>query len=305
MAIDKYKLLTMPSRIDLLSEKIGGHSIYMFRDNHDDFAFGGNKVRFYECLIPDILKEKPDVLVTSGSMYSNHIRVSALVAKQLGIECNILLSEDESAFEETENIRLAREYGAKIFPVGHFAALLKINEFVEELQNSGKKVYLVPNGGHTPVATQAYKQVALWALNELDRQGVQISTIFLPCASGTTHAGVLCASAERKLPPVISFAVANRPKRAQKAILELIKEAAEYNPGLDADSLQITVLDPGKNEYGKPDEDLLALQGKVFEQNGIMLDPTYNINAFWGMNQYLTSDPSTDNVLYINTGGFY
>ena len=85
MSEERYQLLTKKAQILPLSEKINGHRVFMYRDDPEDFGFGGNKVRFFEYLIPEILREKPDALVTSGSMYSNHIRVTAQVAARLNI----------------------------------------------------------------------------------------------------------------------------------------------------------------------------------------------------------------------------
>ena len=171
---------------------------------------------FFEYLIPDILKEKPDIVVTSGSMYSNHIRVTAQVAAHLGIPCKLFLTEESLPEELFGNVALAKNYGAELHCVGHFAALLKIDEQVKLLEADGKKVFLVPNGGHTPGAVRAYANVIDETLGELERKTISPMTIYLPCASGTTQAGILCGAAKRKLPPVVSFAVANTPKRAEK-----------------------------------------------------------------------------------------
>ena len=303
MSKERYRLLTKEPQLLSLSETINGHRIFMYRDDPEDFGFGGNKVRFFEYLIPEILKEKPDVLVTSGSMYSNHIRVTAQVAAHLGISCKLFLTEEELPESLFGNIALAKNYGAEFQCVGHFAALLKINEYVKMIEAEGKKVFLVPNGGHTPGAVRAYAQVIDETLAELEERKIHPATIYLPCASGTTQSGILCGGAKRKLPPVISFAVANTPAKAEKGIARLIKSASEYLPqGFAADN--ITVQDCGKNDYGHPDEELLALRSKILEQEGISLDPVYNINAFYGMVQQLMQTPGTEDVLYINTGGY-
>ena len=138
---------------------------------------------------------------------------------------------------------------------------------------------------------------------ELERGKITPAAIYLPCASGTTQAGVLCGAAKRKLPPVVSFAVANTPAKAEKGINRLIRSAAEYLPqGFTPDKISVT--DCQKNDYGHPDEELLALRAKIMETDGIPLDPTYNINAFYGMVQQLLQTPGTGDVLYINTGGY-
>ena len=303
MSNDRYQLLTKKPQILLLSEKVNGHRIFMYRDDPDDFGFGGNKVHFFEYLIPEIIREKPDVLVTSGAMYSNHIRVTAQVAARLGIECKLFLTEEEMTEPFVGNVALAKSYGAEIQCIGHAMALLKIGEYVKQLEESGKKVFWVPNGGHTPGAVRAYAQVMDETMEELEKQKVHPTTIYLPCASGTTQAGVLCGAAKRKLPPVVSFAVANTQKKAEKGIVRLIQSAAEYLPQGFAPE-EVTVHDCGKNDYGRPDEELLALREKIIKQDGIQLDPSYNINAFYGMIKELEQTPGTGDVLYINTGGY-
>ena len=303
MLKERYQLLKKKPQLLPLSEKVNGHRIFMYRDDPEDFGFGGNKVHFYEYLIPEILKEKPDILVTSGAMYSNHIRVTAQVAAHLGIACKLFLTEDELPDVLSGNVSLAKSYGAQLQCIGHAMALLKIQEYVKMIEESGKKVFWVPNGGHAPGAVRAYAQVIDETLEELEGQKIYPATIFLPCASGTTHAGVLCGAAKRKLPSVVSFAVANTPVKAGKGIKRLIRSASDYLPeGFVED--EIMIQDCGKNDYGHPDEELLALRAKIIKQDGIQLDPTYNINAFYGMIQNLYQTPGTEDVLYINTGGY-
>jgi len=303
MPKDYYQLLTRKPQLLPLSEKINGHRIFMYRDDPEDFGFGGNKVRFFEYLIPEILKEKPDILVTTGSMYSNHIRVTAQVAAHFNIPCKLFLTEEDMPDTLFGNIALAKTYGAELQFIGQFAALLKVNEYVKMMEAEGKKVFLIPNGGHTPGAVRAYARVMDETLAELERGKITPTTIYLPCASGTTQAGVLCGAAKRKPPPVVSFAVANTPAKAEKGINRLIRSAAEFLPqGFAPD--KISVMDCEKNDYGHPDEELLALRAKIMERDGIQLDPTYNINAFYGMVQQLMQTPGTGDVLYINTGGY-
>lgn len=303
MSDERYQLLTKKTQLMSMSETVNGHRIFMYRDDPEDFGFGGNKVRFFEYLIPAILREKPDVLVTTGSMYSNHIRVTAQVAAKLNIPCKLFLTEDAIPDTLFGNVALAKEYGAQIYCIGHFAVLVKVSEEIKKLEESGKKVFQVPNGGHTPGAVRAYSKVVVDALNELEEKNIFPMEIYLPCASGTTHAGILCGAAKRNIPPVTSFVVANTTKKAERGISRLIQSAAEYLPQ-EFVTDKVSVYDCGKNDYGCPDEELLTLRANILKQDGIELDPTYNINAFYGMVQKLCKTPGTGDVLYINTGGY-
>lgn len=70
--------------------------IWMKRDDTLDFAFGGNKVRLYEYISPEINKENYEKIVTFGSVYSNHNRVTAAVAAYLGLECDLIVLCDDN-----------------------------------------------------------------------------------------------------------------------------------------------------------------------------------------------------------------
>jgi len=310
---ERYRLLTRRPGLARLREAPGGHTVWIWTDDPSDFAFGGNKVRFYEYLIPEILKEKPDVLLSCGSLWSNHIRVSAAVASLLGLECHLLITADdpgENFFKRNpdSNVALARSLGATLRFGGSFAALLKLGEYEKELKESGKKVYTVPNAGHTPYAVRAYASVITEALMAMDGYSARPTRVFLPVASGTTLSGVLTGCEILKgmgvdVPEVTAFAVGNVPRRAQAGVRSLIGEAATVIGGMPAFSPLPDVRDCGKNDYGKPDAELLALRESVQKTDGITLDPTYNINAFYGMIKYLEEHRGIEDALYICTGG--
>ncbi|MCQ2428680.1 MAG: pyridoxal-phosphate dependent enzyme [Clostridia bacterium] len=308
---EKYALIDRPSELIKLHMKPGGHPLYMWRDDPSAFAFGGNKVRFYEYLIPEILKEAPDVIVTSGSLHSNHIRVTAEVAAKLRISAVLLITDDRpdgAFFQRTNNVTVAEALGAKTEFIGSFAAMLKIGEYVGRLKNSGLKVFSVPNAGHTPQAVNAFADVITEALSSLDAQGSSPARIFLPCASGTTLSGTLfglraAAEAGRSVPGVTAVAVGNTPGGCSKGVTRLLRAASRIYNGCNFVS-EANVIDCGKNDYGHPDEELLAFRNSVMENEGVIIDRTYNLPAFYGTVKALEAEPGDSPELYINTGGF-
>ncbi len=306
----KYPLLSLEPALVPLSEPCAGHRIWMYTDDPADFAFGGNKVRFYEYLIPDILDAGPDFILTSGSIYSNHARVSAAVCAKLGIGCRILVEDDRPADGQTSpNIRMAEELGAETVYIGAFAAMLKIREHAEVLRGEGRNFFHVPNAGHSPGAVRAYAGVLADALMTADGLGVSFSRVFMPCASGTTQAGIMCGAAVLRsygvaAPPVTSTAVGGPPRAAVRGITTLLTEAGELLRGFPEIVDKPDVRDCGKNDYGRPDGELLELRRRIKENDGIELDRTYNINAFYGMLKILEAEPGDTDVLYINTGGY-
>ena len=70
-------------KLDRLSQHLGGKvEIYAKREDcNSGLAFGGNKLRKLEYLIPQALEQGCDTLVTIGGIQSNHTRMVAAVAE--------------------------------------------------------------------------------------------------------------------------------------------------------------------------------------------------------------------------------
>jgi 1-aminocyclopropane-1-carboxylate deaminase/D-cysteine desulfhydrase-like pyridoxal-dependent ACC family enzyme len=88
----RYPLTFGPSPIEKLNRLSahlgGGVEIYAKRDDcNSGLAFGGNKIRKLEYIVPDALAAGADTLVTIGGVQSNHTRQVAAVAAKLGMKC--------------------------------------------------------------------------------------------------------------------------------------------------------------------------------------------------------------------------
>ena len=91
----RHKLTFGPTPIenlDRLSQHVGGGvHLYAKRDDcNSGLAFGGNKVRKLEYLVPDAIKQNCDTLVTIGGVQSNHTRQVAAVAAKIGMKCRLV-----------------------------------------------------------------------------------------------------------------------------------------------------------------------------------------------------------------------
>jgi 1-aminocyclopropane-1-carboxylate deaminase/D-cysteine desulfhydrase-like pyridoxal-dependent ACC family enzyme len=87
---ERYPLTFGPSplqRLDRLTAHLGGAQIWAKREDlSSGLAFGGNKVRKLEYIVPDILASGADTLVSIGGYQSNHTRQVAAVAAHLGLK---------------------------------------------------------------------------------------------------------------------------------------------------------------------------------------------------------------------------
>jgi hypothetical protein len=75
-----------------LSGHLGGKvHLYAKRDDcNSGLAFGGNKLRKLEYIIPDAIASGADTLVSIGGVQSNHTRMVAAVAAKIGFKCRLV-----------------------------------------------------------------------------------------------------------------------------------------------------------------------------------------------------------------------
>ena len=79
-------------KLDRLSVHLGSKvEIYAKREDcNSGLAFGGNKLRKLEYIIPDAIASNADTLVSIGGVQSNHTRKVAAVAAKIGMKCHLV-----------------------------------------------------------------------------------------------------------------------------------------------------------------------------------------------------------------------
>src|SRR5215472_7184365 len=103
-----------------LSAHLGGAvDIYAKREDcNSGLAFGGNKIRKLEYIVPDAIAAGADTLVTIGGVQSNHTRQVAAVAAKLGMKCRLVQERwvdwDDPVNDRVGNILLSRIMGADV-----------------------------------------------------------------------------------------------------------------------------------------------------------------------------------------------
>src|SRR6186713_3665322 len=124
----RYPLTFGPSPVhplERLSEHLGGAQIWAKREDcNAGLAYGGNKTRKLEYLIPDALAQGADTLVSIGGVQSNHTRQVAAVAAHAGLKA-VLVQESwvdwpDPVNDKVGNILLSRIMGAdvRLVPAG-------------------------------------------------------------------------------------------------------------------------------------------------------------------------------------------
>src|SRR5215217_6779307 len=118
--IRRFRLLNLNTpveRLDRLRRAIpGAPQLWIKRDDLTGYLGGGNKLRKLEYVLADALSRGATTIVTTGSITSNLARSAVLIAKRLGLKCELILSggNPESA---RANWRVAELLGVRVHTV--------------------------------------------------------------------------------------------------------------------------------------------------------------------------------------------
>jgi 1-aminocyclopropane-1-carboxylate deaminase len=303
--------------LDRLSDHLGGARIWAKREDcNSGLAFGGNKTRKLEYLVPDVLAQEADTLVSIGGYQSNHTRQVAAVAARLGLKA-VLVQErwvdwPDVANDRVGNIQLSRIMGAEVrldpagFGIGFKDSW---NQALDDVRARGGKPYGIPAGasdhrlGGLGFANWAY---------EVEQQeaelGVFFDTIVVCSVTGSTHAGMIAGFAgQAQSRRVIGIDASAKIDETREQVERIARNTAELiGLGRELRDDEITVIEGWAGDhYGVPVQstlDAIRLTGSL---EGVIIDPVYEGKSMAGLIDLVKNGdiPRDSTVLYAHLGG--
>lgn len=305
-------------KLSRLSAHLGG-KVELFAKREDcnsGLAFGGNKVRKLEYIVPDVIASGADTLVTIGGVQSNHTRQVAAVAAKLGLKCRLVQESwvpfQDAVYDRVGNILMSRVMGAEVdlvdegFDIG-------IRESWEQALNDvkakGGKPYAIPAGasvhklgglGFVGFAEEVRKQEA--------ESGLKFDYIVVCTVTGSTHAGMVVGFAkDGRSRNVIGIDASCTPAQTRAQVLDIAQKTA----ALVELGREITEEDVVLNEdyaypvYGVPSEETNEAIRLCARTEGMMTDPVYEGKSMQGMIDLVRKGffPEGSRVLYAHLGG--
>ena len=300
-----------------LSEHLGGAKIWAKREDvNSGLAYGGNKIRKLEYLVPDAIAQGADTLVSIGGYQSNHTRQVAAVAAKIGMKC-VLVQENwvdwpDPLNDRVGNIMLSRIMGAEVRldPAGFGIGFKSSWEHaLEDVRNAGGVPYAIPAGASDH--RLGGLGFANWAL-EVEQQekelGVFFDTIVVCTVTGSTHAGMIAGFAgqdrRRRVLGIDASATIQETREQVKRIAG--STAALIGLGRDLRDDEITVLEGWAGDrYGIPVESTLEAIRLTARLEGVILDPVYEGKSMAGLIDLVSGGeiPRDSTVLFAHLGG--
>jgi 1-aminocyclopropane-1-carboxylate deaminase len=316
----RHPLMFGPSpvhRLARLSEHLGGPQIWAKRDDcASGLAYGGNKIRKLEYLVPDALAQGADTLVSIGGYQSNHTRQVAAVAAHLGMQC-VLVQErwvpwPDSLNDRVGNIMLSRIMGAEVrLDDSGFGIGIKDSwkQAIADVESRGGKPYAIPAGasehrlGGLGFASWAYE------VEQQERElGVFFDTVIVCAVTGSTQAGMIAGFAGQDRPRrVIGIDASAKIDETRAQVARIARHTADLiDLGRELADEEITVLEGWAGDlYGVPADSTLDAIRRTGQLEGVILDPVYEGKSMAGLIDLVRTGEigPESTVLYAHLGG--
>lgn len=322
---ERYPLTFGPSPVhplERLTAHLGGARLWAKREDcNSGLAYGGNKTRKLEYIVPDVLAQGADTLVSIGGYQSNHTRQVAAVAAKLGLKARLVQEKwvdwpemwaNAALDEEVGNILLSRIMGAdvRLDPAGFDIGIRSSwEDALREVEDAGGKPYPIPAGASEhPLGGLGF---ANWA-HEVQQQeaelGVFFDTIVVCTVTGSTHAGMIAGFAGQARPrTVLGIDASATIDKTRAQVARIARHTAQLiDLGRDLRDDEITVLEGwAGDQYGIPVQstiDAIRLTGSL---EGMIIDPVYEGKSMAGLIDMVHDGTiaKDSNVLYAHLGG--
>ncbi|HCJ49618.1 MAG TPA: 1-aminocyclopropane-1-carboxylate deaminase [Microbacterium sp.] len=304
-----------------LTQHLGGAEVWAKREDvSSGLAFGGNKTRKLEYIVPDVLASGADTLVSIGGYQSNHTRQVAAVAAHLGLKVRLVQEKwvpwDEPVNDKVGNILLSRMMGAdsRLYDAGFDIGIRDSwKQALQEVEDAGGTPYAIPAGASEHrLGGLGFANWAFEVAEQEKQLGVFFDTIVVCTVTGSTHAGMIAGFAaledltgvKRRVIGIDASATLQKTRDQVARIARHTAELIELGRDLRDDEIQVLEGWAG-DLYGIPVESTMDAMALGAQLEAMITDPVYEGKSLAGLIDLVkTGDITKDStVLYAHLGG--
>jgi len=286
-----------------LSAALGGPALWVKRDDQTGLAFGGNKTRKLEYLLAEAQSHGGRTLVTTGARQSNHCRQTAAAAARFGFGCILVLAGSRPE-GTTGNLLLDSLLGAELVWAEGEDRQVCLQRTFDKAWSDGRRPYLIPYGGSSPLGAAAYAQ----GMAEFLSQGQDVDRIVFATSSGGTQAGLVAGARIHGFGGRVTGISVDEPADALRAkVASLAGETASllgHSLKFKAGEIEVDdrYLGDGYGVMGEREREAIELFART---EGLLLDPVYTGRAAGGLIDMVRRGEigRQERVLFWHTGG--
>ena len=317
----RYPLTFGPTPIEKLSRlsaHLGGE-VELFAKREDcnsGLAFGGNKLRKLEYIIPDAIASNADTLVSIGGVQSNHTRQVAAVAAKIGMKCRLVqeawVPHEDAVYDRVGNIQLSRILGADVrlvedgFDIGIRRSW---EEAIRDVEAKGGRPYAIPAGASVhKYGGLGYVGFAEEVRGQERALGFAFDFIVVCTVTGSTHAGMAVGFAkDGRQRKIIGIDASFTPAQTKAQVLDIAQKTAalvELGQEIVEDDI-VLIEDYAHPAYGVPSEETKEAIRLSARLEGMITDPVYEGKSMQGMIDLVRKGffPKGSKVLFAHLGG--
>ncbi len=320
-AFPRYTLTFGPTpieRLPRLSAQLGGGvEIFAKRDDcNSGLAFGGNKLRKLEYIVPEAIASGADTLVTIGGVQSNHTRQVAAAAAKIGMKCRLVQESwvpfEDAVYDRVGNILLSRVMGAEIelvdegFDIGIRESWERA---IEDVKRKGGKPYPIPAGASVHrLGGLGYVGFAEEVRAQERELGFSFDFVVVCTVTGSTHAGMIVGFArDGRQRRVIGIDASFTPAQTRAQVLDIAQRTADLvGLGREIEADDVVLREEYAHPaYGLPSAGTNEAIRMAARLEGMMTDPVYEGKSMQGLIDLVRTGyfPSGSRVLYAHLGG--
>ena len=322
--IDLIHLPTPFQKLENLSRELDGPEIFVKRDDLTGLAFGGNKSRKLEFIIPDVLEKKADVIITWASLQSNWCLNTTAAARKFGIKPVLVLFKTYDLPEEYDgnllldfileaDIRIMEAEKGKVVSEKYVKHI--IDDIVMEVKKEGHSPYVVPIGGSMvggsmdkPLGAISYVNALVEMLEQAEERGLDFDYIVHATGSGGTQAGlVVGAKSMMDNAKVLGISVSDEKDPFSEQVLTISEDTINaLGIDLEINKEDVLVFDEYiKEGYGIVNQEVSDVVRLVAKREGIFLDPVYTGKAMLALIDLMGKGyfKKSDKIVFFHTGG--
>jgi 1-aminocyclopropane-1-carboxylate deaminase len=320
----RYPLAFGPSPVQhlrRLTQHLGGAQVWAKREDvSSGLAYGGNKIRKLEYIVPDVLASGADTLVSIGGYQSNHTRQVAAVAAHLGLKARLVQEKwvpwDDPVNDKVGNILLSRMMGAdsRLDDAGFDIGVRDSwKNALADVEAAGGTPYPIPAGASEhPLGGLGFANWAFEVAEQEKALGITFDTVIVCTVTGSTHAGMIAGFAaledltgvKRRVLGIDASATIDRTRDQVERIAR--NTAALIELGRDLRDDEIQVLEGWAGDlYGIPVDSTMQAMALGAQLEAMITDPVYEGKSLAGLIDLVQGGdiPEDSHVLYAHLGG--
>ena len=318
---ERYQLTFGKTPIDYLprlSKEINGDlEIYAKRDDcNSGLAFGGNKLRKLEYIVPDAIASGADTLVSIGGVQSNHTRMVAATAAKIGMKCRLVqekwVPHFDGVYDRVGNILLTRLMGAdsRLVEDGFDIGIRKsYEEAIQSVKDEGGKPYGIPAGASVhKYGGLGYVGFAEEVREQEKELGFKFDYFIVCVVTGSTQAGMIVGFAEdNRADRVIGIDASGTYEQTRAQVKQIVDNTAELVAlGRKVRDDEIIINpDYAYPAYGVPSEETNEAIRLAARTEALITDPVYEGKSMQGLIDLAKKKffPVHSKILYAHLGG--